>query len=159
MSAEDLGYRFILDASALRDYARGDSVAVGELVREAQIEDRLIGVPEVCLATALASIKYDGVEATQRDLLRVLPTLPNVRLLPLAVGSFESAEHLADVYLAELGLRLDLACAALEANEFASEQATPEGDDDMVFVLTAEPDVYDQLGDKTPPTLDLGQGW
>lgn len=157
MSAE-LGYRFILDTSALRDYACGDSVAVGELVREAQIEARLIGVPEICLATAMASIKCDGAEGVQRDMLRLLPSLPNVEVLPLVLGSTELVEHFAEVYLAEVGRRADLACAALEANEFASKQVTPEGQEDLVFVLTTEPDKYDALGDKTPPTVDLGQG-
>jgi hypothetical protein len=68
----------ILDDTALRAYVAGQ-VAVGELIAEIADEDRQVGIPAACLATAYASTTDEVGTA----LLALLMTTPAVRLLPL----------------------------------------------------------------------------
>ncbi|WP_326560893.1 hypothetical protein [Micromonospora sp. NBC_01796] len=70
----------ILDDSALRAYVAGQ-VAVGELIAEIADEDRQVGVPAACLASAYAATTDEVGTA----LLALLMTTPAVRLLPLGV--------------------------------------------------------------------------
>lgn len=134
-----IGYRFILDSSALLAYADEQTqVHVGEKISKAADEHRMVGVPGGVLAAVLQG-------ATKRpavvNRLRLLAGISNVGVLALAISTWDSALDFAG-YLAAFDGRTDLATAAWEADNYSEGQATEDGQWDAVYVLTADPAVY-----------------
>jgi hypothetical protein len=145
-----IGYRFILDSSALLAYADEQTqVHVGEKISEAADEHRMVGIPGSVLAAVVrAAMKQPAVVRR----LRLLAGVGNVRVLPFTVSTWDSAVDFAG-YLATFDGRADLATAAWEADAYSEGQATEDGQWDAVYVLTADPAGYDV--EDGPPFIDV----
>jgi hypothetical protein len=133
------GFRFILDTSAVLAYdGSPTAIDVGELIAEAGTEQRMVGVPTLCLATAMRMASEPERQAHLVLLLR----LENVALVPLTLPTIESCRDFAN-WIDDLGGRMDLAAAAMAAVGYADEESEP----DSVYVISAVPDRY---GDAVP---------
>jgi hypothetical protein len=137
-------YRFVLDTTAVLAYdGSPTAIDVGELIAEASTEQRMVGVPSLCLTEAMRATTRPERHAH----LGLLLGLENVELMPLGLLTLESCRDFAN-WIDDLGARVDLAAAALAATECADD----EDDPDSVYVVTAEPDAYRDLA----PVIGIG---
>jgi hypothetical protein len=110
--------RAVLDSTAIGSFARGHA-HVGELLVMIGEEGAFVGVPSAPLLRAHA----DAVgQADQRARLRVLATLPSVRVLDLDLDVAENAANLVGPFSGDLAL----AQAAWAAIEHAAYFVTAE---------------------------------
>jgi hypothetical protein len=131
-------YRFVLDTTAVLAYdGSPTAIDVGELIAEASTEQRMIGVPSLCLTEAMRA----ATKPEQYTHLRLLLGLENVDLMPLDLPTLESCREFAD-WVDDLGARVDLAAAAYTATEWA----------DDVYVVSSEPEAYGDLA----PVIRIG---
>jgi hypothetical protein len=106
----------VLDTSALIAYARLDTLAVGEMIKEVGDSGGTIGVPAPAFATAYAAVD----PAARKHLLRLLETDAYTLVLPML------ADDLADVAELTTRLPLPLAHAVSQARQWNASLATFE---------------------------------
>jgi len=131
-------YRFVLDTTAVLAYdGSPTAIDVGELIAEASTEQRMVGVPSLCLTEAMRAAS----KPEQHAHMRLLLGLENVDLMPLDLPTLESCREFAD-WVDDLGARVDRAAAAYTATEWA----------DDIYVVSAEPEAYRDLA----PVIAIG---
>lgn len=118
--------RLILDTSAILVYARG-SEAVGETIREVDLDGAAFGLPVPCLACAAVDLRW-------LDLLAAHPAA--------VVLTTDPARWRSLVTTADLLGTIDAAAAFLAAGDAECD------------VLTASPQMYAELGDD-PPVITI----